>query len=107
MKNIIFKIIRTIGTILAFFNCLMFYAMRPCWSGISGTLGYKGGTNTFLYNLPIFICILFFLILLSDLILKKLFKKNWLYITYLIVSTGLKLIVLDISRPRKPPNGPQ
>ena len=45
MKNIVFKVIRIVGTVLAFFNALMFFALRPCWSGISSTLGYKGGTN--------------------------------------------------------------
>ena len=38
MKNQVFKIIRIVGTVLAFFNVLMFFAMRPCWSGISFAL---------------------------------------------------------------------
>lgn len=85
-KEIVFKVIRYVGTVLAVFNVLMFYAMRPCWSGISSTLGYKGGSNTFLYYLPIFICILFFVVALADLILKAIFKKNWLQIMFLSIS---------------------
>ena len=86
MKNIIFKIMRIVGTVLAFFNLLMFFAMRPCWSGISSTLGYKNGANPFLYYLPIGICVLFLLILLADLILKAIFDKNWLHITFFAIS---------------------
>ena len=86
-KNVTFLVIRIIGTVLAFFNLLMFFAMRPCWSGISSTLGFKGGANTFIYYLPIFICVLFLLILLADLILKAIFPdKNWLHIVFLAVS---------------------
>ena len=69
MKNLIFRIIKIVGTLFAFFNALMFYAMRPCWSGISSVIGYKGGDNTILYYLPVIICVLLFVILLSDLIL--------------------------------------
>ena len=86
MKNIIFKVIRFAGTILAVFNLLMFFAMRPCWSGISSTLGYKGGSNTFLYYLPVFICVLFFIVALADLVLKAIFDKNWLNIMFLSIS---------------------
>ena len=86
MKNIVFKVIRIVGTVLAFFNALMFFALRPCWSGISSTLGYKGGANVGLYNLPLILCIVFFVVLLADLILKKIFaNKNWLHIVFLSV----------------------
>ena len=85
MKERVFKIFRIVGTILAFFNALMFFAMRPCWSGISATLGYKGGSNTFLLYVPIIICVLLFLLLISDLVLKKVFKKNWLQILFLSI----------------------
>ena len=85
-KEIVYKVLRIVGTVLSFFNALMFFAMRPCWSGISSTLGYKGGSNIFVYNLPIFICVLLFVILLADLILKKLFKdKNWIHIVFLAI----------------------
>ena len=78
MKNIVFKVFRIAGTVFAFFNALMFFAMRPCWSGISSTLGYKGGSNTFLLYVPVIICCFLGLLLLADLILKKIFRKNWL-----------------------------
>lgn len=98
MKNIIFKVIRIAGTILSFFNLLMFYAMRPCWSGISGTLGYKGGSNKILYVLPIIICILFLVVLIADLVLKKLFDKNWLKILFLAISFLFFIVILVIIR---------
>ncbi|MBE6126362.1 MAG: metallophosphoesterase [Erysipelotrichaceae bacterium] len=85
MKAKVFLGIRIAGTVLAFFNLLMFFALRPCWSGISSTLGYKGGSNTFLLVLPIIVCVLLFVILLCDLILKKIFKKDWLQILFLAI----------------------
>ena len=85
MKEKVFRVIRYVGTALGFFNLLMWFALRPCWSGISSTLGYKGGSNTFLYYLPVGICVLLLVILLADLILKKIFHKNWLYILFLAI----------------------
>lgn len=97
MKDRVFKIIRIVGTVLAFFNLMMFFALRPCWSGISSTLGYKGGSNVFLYYLPIFICVLLLLILLADLILKKIFgNKNWLHILFAAVSTVFLVAIIII-----------
>ena len=96
MKNQVFKIIRIVGTVLAFFNVLMFFAMRPCWSGISSTIGYKNGANIMLYYLPVFICVFLFLLLLSDLILKKLFNKNWLQILFLAISFVFFVVIMVI-----------
>ena len=64
MKQKIFLGIRIAGTLLVIFNLLMFFAMRPCWSGISSTLGYKNGAAPILYYLPIIICVLFLLFIL-------------------------------------------
>ena len=96
MKEKVFKVMRIVGTVLAFFNLLMFYAMRPCWSGISNTLGYKGGSNVFLYNLPIIICVLFLLILIADLVLKALFDKNWINITFFAVTMVFLIAIIFI-----------
>ena len=96
MKNIVFRIVRIVGTILAFFNLLMFYAMRPCWSGISKTIGYGNGKPIILYYLPVIICILFLAVLLSDLIIKKIFNKNWIHITYLSVSFVFFVVIMVI-----------
>ena len=96
MKERVFQVIRWAGTVLAFFNALMFFAMRPCWSGISSTLGYRGGSNTFLYFLPVFICVLLFVELLADLILKKIFKKNWLQIMFLAISLVFFVAIMVI-----------
>ena len=96
MKFIVYKVIKIVGTVLAFFNLLMFYAMRPCWSGISGTIGYGQNGKTILFNVPIMICILFLLIAVSDLIIKKLFNKNWIHITYLAVSIVFFIVLMVI-----------
>ena len=96
MKQKVFFIIRVVGTILNFFNLLMFYAMRPCWSGISSTLGYTNGASSFLYYLPVFLCVLFALILASDLVLKKLFNKEFIQIIYLVLSIVFLIAIIVI-----------
>lgn len=97
MKEKVFKTIRIVGTVLAFFNALMFFAMRPCWSGISSTLGYKGNGNDFLYYLPIVLCAFLFAELLCDLILKHIFcKKNWLHILFLAISVVFFIAIMVI-----------
>lgn len=96
MKNKVFLIIRILGTVLAFFNALMFFALRPCWSGISSTLGYKGQGKEILYILPVLICVLFFLVLFADLILKKIFKKNWLQIMFLAIHAVFFVVIMVV-----------
>ena len=58
------------------FNLLMFFSMRPCWSGISKTLGYKNGGSQIVLDLPVYICVLFFVIAVSCLAFL-LFSKEW------------------------------
>ena len=97
MKQKIFLGIRIGGTILVVFNLLMFFAMRPCWSGISSTLGYTNGGPAILYNLPVIICVLFLVIALADLILKAIFPdKNWLHITFLAIGVVFLAVIIVI-----------
>ena len=96
MKKTILKTIDILGTILTFFNLLMFYAMRPCWSGISGTIGYGQNKPIILFYVPVFICILLLLILISELVLKKLFDKNSINIIYFAQSVVFFIIILVI-----------
>ena len=86
MKNLIFKIIRYTGSAILVFNLLMFFAMRPCWSGISSTLGYSNGKNIFLYYLPVVICVFFLVLVIADLTLKAIFDKRWIHIMFLAIS---------------------
>ena len=96
MKAKVFLGMRIAGTVLAFFNLLMFFALRPCWSGISSTLGYKGGSNTFLLVLPIIVCVLLLVVLLCDLILKKIFKKDWLQILFLAIHVVFFIAIMVV-----------
>ena len=96
MKEKVFLGLRITGTVLAFFNFLMFFAMRPCWSGISSTLGYKGGENMFLYYLPVAICVLLFVLLACDLFLKAFLKKNWLQIMFLAIHVVFLVAIIVI-----------
>ena len=96
MKKTLSLVLRVIGTVFAFFNALMFFAMRPCWSGISSTLGYKGGDNVILYYLPVIICGVLFLLLLSDLIVKKVFNKWWVHSIYLVLHIAFFAAIIVI-----------
>lgn len=96
MKKWIFLGLRILGTVLGIFNLLLFFALRPCWSGISSTLGYKGGGNEILFTLPILICILFLVVALADLILKKIFDKDWLQIVFLAVHAVFLGVIIYI-----------
>ena len=60
------KAVSALGLVLSIFNLIMFFSMRPCWSGISKTLGYSNGGPGFILNLPVYLCILFFIIALSN-----------------------------------------
>ena len=97
MKNLIFKIMRIVGTVLSFFNLLMFFALRSCWSGISSTLGYKGGSNTFLLILPVIVCVFLLLNLFADLILKHIFNdKKWPHILFLTIGVIFFVAIMII-----------
>ena len=45
---------------VSWFNFIMFFSMRCCWSGISKTLGYEKNETWILLNLPVLIFFLFF-----------------------------------------------
>ena len=61
MKEKVLKVLKLVCLVIASFNALMFYSMRPCWSGISKALGYEKGYNSFILYLPIKKLVQFFL----------------------------------------------
>ena len=76
IKKILEKVSKIGNLVLAWFNFIMFFSMRPCWSGISKTLGYENSYSSIIYNLPIIIWILLFLIALSNTILYLVNRKK-------------------------------
>lgn len=82
IKNILLKVSKIGNLVLSWFNFFMFFAMRPCWSGISKTLGYEDNMTWLLYNLPVIIWILFFVIAVTNTVLFLTKKKSnlWSYI---------------------------
>ena len=76
IKKVLLKVSHIGNLVLAWFNFWMFFAMRPCWSGISKTLRYEDSYSSLLYNLPIIIWILLFLIAVSNSILFLLNRKK-------------------------------
>ena len=55
IKTILKRISKIGNLVVAWFNFSMFFAMRPCWSGISKTLGYGNNQTWLLYNLPVLV----------------------------------------------------
>ena len=56
IKRVLEKVSKIGNLVFAWFNFMMFFAMRPCWSGISKTLKYeemceKFGASHFVPNL--------------------------------------------------------
>ena len=56
LKKIMLKFSHIGNLVVSWFNFMMFFAMRPCWSGISKTLKYeemceKFGVDHFISNL--------------------------------------------------------
>ncbi len=70
------KVLGIIGFILNLFNLLMFFSMRPCWSGISKTFGYSNGGERWILDFPVYLLILFMALFISNL-LFLLFTKEW------------------------------
>ena len=62
IKNILIKVSKIGNLVFAWFNFFMFFAMRPCWSGISKTLseafGFGDNPPEWLLVLPVIIDIL-------------------------------------------------
>ena len=68
---------------VSWFNFIMFFSMRCCWSGISKTLGYEKNETWILLNLPVLIFFLFFGIFGANIALYLFMKKEknlWSYI---------------------------
>ena len=85
------------GLLFSVFNLIMFFSMRPCWSGISKTLGYKNGGSDLILNLPVYICVLFLAVALSNLAFVLLSKKWKLWpIVYLVLGAVFFAVVIVI-----------
>ena len=99
-KEIIFKSIKISSVVISIFNLLMFFAMRCCWSGISKTLGYEKTYNQFILDLPIYVCVLFFLVCLANLILFVFLKKRniWSipFLFFDIVFLIVNMVIIDM-----------
>ncbi len=82
VKETVQKTLKWFSMLLSCFNCLMFFSMRTCWSGISKTLGYEKAYNPFLLYLPLILFIVFFLVMVTNIVLFFVLRKKnlWNYI---------------------------
>ena len=93
---------------LSWFNFVMFFSMRCCWSGISKTIGYEDNETWFLLNLPVLIFFLFFGVFVANVILYIFMKKEknlWSYIFngvngvfFIVIMVIIKLGAIDYMR---------
>lgn len=87
------KFLRVLSFILGLINTLAFFALRNCWSGMSGTLGYKQGKAEILLWIPVGLCVLFLLVFLSEIILLKFSKGQKFQIVYTIVELVFSAVI--------------
>lgn len=104
LKNVLLKVSKIGNLVIAWFNFCMFFAMRPCWSGISKILGYEDSQSSFILNFPILVWVLLFALAMATTLMFVLMKKEknlWSYIfngvngifliaVFVIVSMGAK-----------------
>ncbi len=82
MKKYLNYLSKGFNLVLSFFNLILFFSIRMCWSGISKTLGYEDSNSAFILWLPVIIW--FILIIIFGLniffFLKKRNNNLWSYI---------------------------
>lgn len=97
MKKSAERVFKVIDLLLGLVNVLIYYSMRPCWSGISKTLGYEKSYSDLILYFPV---ILFFLLTALFLltVLLYLFRrkgKTWSFIllaVHVILLAGIIVI---------------
>ncbi len=94
-SSVVGRIFRIASLAIACFNALLFFAMRPCWSGISKTLGYEKGYNAFIYYLPVYVFVLLLAVAVAHIVFFFALKKKvlWAYIFFPIDSVFTAVIV--------------
>ena len=55
MKKYLNYLSKGFNLVLSFFNLILFFSIRMCWSGISKTLGYEDSNSVFILWLPVII----------------------------------------------------
>ncbi len=98
MKTPSSRLLKLLSLLLTGFDLLMYFAMRPCWSGISKTFGYSNGKADILLAIPVMICILLLLIFLANLaaLLFKPEGRRWPLAFTIIGAVFLAAIVVII-----------
>ena len=83
-KETVLRTVNIISLALAFFNFMMYYSMRCCWSGISKTLGYEKAYDEFILNLPVILCVIIGIVLVVNIVLFFLPKKAGFYTRFFL-----------------------
>ena len=81
MKDKLIKALKLTALILSLLNGMIYYSMRPLWSGISKTLGDTDNMSDFAMNAPILLFALFVVIFVLTAVLFFALKKKhgWVY----------------------------
>ena len=96
LKKILLNISKIGNVVLAWFNFCMFFALRPCWSGISKKLEYESTRSDFILHLPVILCVVFLLVALAITFLYIFMKKEKNLWSYIFNGVNIILLVLVI-----------
>lgn len=98
-KDIVKKVFRWLLVVLGAFNTMVLFGMRPVWTGIAKVLGYEKNKSKILYDLPMYLCILFFVVLILcivNLVIKtEKHKFTWiLFVVEIVFLAALAVVVV-------------
>ena len=82
MKKYLNYLSKGYNLVLSFFNLVLFFSIRMCWSGISKTLGYEDSYSAFILWLPVIIWFVLILIFIGNVLffILRRDKNKWSYI---------------------------
>ena len=82
MKKYLNYLSKGYNLVLSFFNLVLFFSIRMCWSGISKTLGYEDSYSGVILWLPVIIWFVLILIFVGNVLfyILRRDKNKWSYI---------------------------
>ena len=82
MKKYLNYLSKGYNLVLSFFNLVLFFSIRMCWSGISKTLEYEDSYSVFILWLPVIIWFVLILIFIGNVLffIIRRDKNKWSYI---------------------------
>lgn len=96
VKKILLNVSKIGNVVLAWFNFCLFFALRPCWSGISKKLEFEANQSWFVLNLPVIVCILFLLVALAVTFMYIFMEKEKNLWSYIFNGVSIVFFILNM-----------